>query len=77
MCFTFYYEPQAGKKFKQQHYLYRYLKNQPIWTSIRFWRAVFFDSLNLDYQNQKCQKDKVDLKEEAKFTENTSFGQLG
>lgn len=33
-------------------YLYTHLKNQPIWHSLRFWNAAFFDAL----QNQRANK---------------------
>ena len=28
-----------------KHYLYSHMKDQPIWQSLRFWNAAFFDAV--------------------------------
>lgn len=82
MCFTFYYE-QSGSHPTQQH-LYTYLKDQPIWRSLRFWNAAFFDAVQCERANvptptrsQLHRFTPEDMQDEAKFQENITFGQLG
>lgn len=35
-----------------REYIYIYLKEQPIWHSLRFWNAAFFDALNCERNNR-------------------------
>lgn len=35
-----------------KHFLYSYLKEQPIWQSLRFWNAAFFDAV----QSERARK---------------------
>lgn len=35
-----------------REYLYTYLRDQPIWHSLRFWNAAFFDSLQMERSNK-------------------------
>lgn len=79
MCFTFYHEVRRGKS-RSKNFLYSYLREQPIWQSLRFWNAAFFDSV----QNERARKptctsdDGLDSKtDDAQFQENVTFGQLG
>lgn len=39
----------------KKHYLYSYLKDQPIWQSLRFWNAAFFIAV----QNERRRKPMV------------------
>lgn len=52
MCFTFYHEVEVPGCEPYPEYLYTYLKDQPIWHSLRFWNAAFFDAL----QSQRAHK---------------------
>ncbi|XP_062566892.1 uncharacterized protein LOC134229205 [Saccostrea cucullata] len=75
MCFTFYYEGCHGKNF-----LYSYLRDQPIWQSLRFWNAAFFDAVQLERSKRPvCTSDEGDdqQKDDRQFQENITFGQLG
>ena len=38
--------PPTGPTLK--HFLYSYLKDQPIWQSLRFWNAAFFDAVQYE-----------------------------
>ena len=40
-----------GKQ-RYKNFLYSYLKEQPIWQSLRFWNAAFFDAV----QNERARK---------------------
>ncbi|KAL4235106.1 hypothetical protein ACF0H5_006744 [Mactra antiquata] len=79
MCFTFYHESRHGKQ-RFKNFLYSYLQEQPIWQSLRFWNAAFFDSV----QNERARKpvctseDGHDSQtDDSMFQENITFGQLG
>ena len=81
MAFTYYYIA-AGSCKKQ--YLYESLKDQPIWRSLRFWTAAFFDAVqserakNYSKPKRRLQnQSQRDIEEEATFQENITFGQLG
>ncbi|XP_055933174.1 uncharacterized protein KIAA0513-like [Argiope bruennichi] len=85
MCFTFYHEriSRDGRP-SCREYLFSYLKDQPIWRSIRFWNAAFFDAVQCERANREIPtRDKLgqysaeDLRDEKKFQENIFFGQLG
>lgn len=48
-------------------YLYHYLRNQPIWQSLRFWNAAFFDALQCQRVHRPVptsnkSKDQVSVK---------------
>ncbi|XP_052816779.1 uncharacterized protein LOC128243214 [Mya arenaria] len=79
MCFTFYHEVMRGKR-RVKNFLYLYLREQPIWQSLRFWNAAFFDAV----QNERAHKpvctsedDHEEQSDDAAFQENITFGQLG
>lgn len=79
MCFTFYHETQHGKK-RYKNFLYSYLREQPIWQSLRFWNAAFFDAV----QNERARKPVCTSEDghesqtdDSNFQENITFGQLG
>lgn len=47
-------------------YLYHYLRAQPIWQSLRFWNAAFFDALQCQRSNRPVpptsDKDQISIK---------------
>ncbi|CAG2168456.1 unnamed protein product [Oppiella nova] len=87
MCFTYYHEnysqsSHASRPHKQ--YLYYVLREQPIWRSLRFWNAAFFDALQSERahrppptQRQLNTFNTQDITDENKFQQNITFGQLG
>lgn len=85
MCFTYYHETnQQNTSQHTRQYLYYVLREQPIWRSLRFWNAAFFDAVQCERRNrptptrlQLHQYSKDDMQDEAKFQENITFGQLG
>lgn len=92
MSFTFYHcinnnnENKATKQF-----VYECLKDQPIWRSLRFWTAAFFDAVQSEraknllphfHQMNRMNKPlrmqtQAEIREENAFQENITFGQLG
>ena len=50
LCFTFYHEVEVPGCEAYREYLFNYLRDQPIWHTLRFWNAALFYAL---------QKDKV------------------
>ncbi|KAG5670188.1 hypothetical protein PVAND_000468 [Polypedilum vanderplanki] len=50
LCFTFYQEVEVPGCESYREYLFNYLRDQPIWHTLRFWNAALFYAL---------QKDKV------------------
>lgn len=50
LCFTFYQEVEVPGCDPYREYLFNYLRDQPIWHSLRFWNAALYYAL---------QKDKV------------------
>lgn len=50
LCFTFYQEVEVPGCEPYREYLFNYLRDQPIWHSLRFWNAALYYAL---------QKDKV------------------
>jgi hypothetical protein len=87
MCFTYYHENQSQSSQlsqKTKQYLYHILREQPIWRSIRFWNAAFFDAVQRERANRPTptryqfhQYNNEDIRDEAKFQQNITFGQLG
>jgi len=88
MCFTYYHENQSQSSQhcqQQKQYLYHILREQPIWRSLRFWNAAFFDAVQCERANNRPtptrfqfhQYNSEDMRDEAKFQENITFGQLG
>ena len=89
MSFTFYHivnnKKKEDKDVATKQYLYECLKEQPIWRSLRFWTAAFFDAV----QSERCKnlvpkskrplkmQTKEEIQEECSFQENITFGQLG
>ncbi|KFM66494.1 hypothetical protein X975_13425, partial [Stegodyphus mimosarum] len=84
MCFTFYHETSHEGRPPSRQYLFSYLRDQPIWRSIRFWNAAFFDAVQCERANREIPtRDELghyspeDLRDEKNFQENIFFGQLG
>lgn len=81
MCLTYYYRPNGGQKY----YLSQYLKDQPIWRSIRFWNAAYFEAVQSERVNNRQApsgrrlqlQSRQEIDDEVTFQENVVFGQLG
>ncbi|XP_041375734.1 uncharacterized protein LOC121388460 [Gigantopelta aegis] len=81
MCFTFFYESHGHPTdMDVKHFLYNYLRDQPIWQSLRFWNAAFFDAV----QGERSRKPMATFdtgsdarNDDRHFQENITFGQLG
>lgn len=67
-----------------REYLYSYLRDQPIWRSIRFWNAAFFDALQneragrpvpVSRQIQRKQTGKEDNEDENDDDDDSSSSQ--
>lgn len=65
-------------------YLYSHLKQQPIWHSLRFWNAAFFDAVHCERRKRSpTTRDKwyhmtqEERDDSLQFNENITFGQLG
>ncbi|KAG1684579.1 hypothetical protein GQR58_009384 [Nymphon striatum] len=80
MAFTFYYKDYSGKK----EFILEYLKDQPIWHSLRYWNAAYFEAVQTERENKPmitsyeighCTPE--DIIEDKCFQENITFGQLG
>ncbi|KAI1285240.1 amino acid transporter -like protein [Halotydeus destructor] len=80
MCFTFYYQSSSTN---DKNYLYVYLKEQPIWKSLRFWTAAFYEAVQSERSKRPSsgrrlqQLSAEEVSDEAIFQENITFGQLG
>lgn len=84
MCFTFYHEVDVPGCEPFKEFLYTYLKDQPIWQSLRFWNAAFFDAVQCERAHRPVvtredfeQYSPEEMTDERQFQENITFGQLG
>ncbi|XP_046737642.1 uncharacterized protein KIAA0513 isoform X4 [Diprion similis] len=87
MCFTFYHEGlfklEVPGLEPYREYLYTHLRVQPIWTSMRFWTAAFFDAVQCERATRPVPPRNKSLAGEAiaaddrRFQANIVFGQLG
>ncbi|XP_047452513.1 uncharacterized protein KIAA0513 homolog isoform X2 [Mugil cephalus] len=73
-------EEKKGEKV----YLYTHLKQQPIWHSLRFWNAAFFDAVHCERKKRSpttrekwCHMTQDERDDSSKIDENIAFGQLG
>ncbi|KAM4721551.1 uncharacterized protein KIAA0513 homolog isoform 2-T2 [Rhinophrynus dorsalis] len=73
-------EEKKGEKI----YLYTHLKQQPIWHTLRFWNAAFFDAVHCERRKRSpTTRDKwhhmtqEERDDSLQFNENITFGQLG
>nr|XP_033796599.1 uncharacterized protein KIAA0513 homolog [Geotrypetes seraphini] len=77
--------PQSPKdKRGEKIYLYMHLKQQPIWHSLRFWNAAFFDAVHCERRKRSpttrekwCHMTQEERDDSLRFNENITFGQLG
>ncbi|XP_072136122.1 uncharacterized protein KIAA0513-like isoform X3 [Mobula birostris] len=65
-------------------YLYTQLKQQPIWHSLRFWNAAFFDAVHCERRKRSpttrekwCHMTPEERDDTHRFDKNIAFGQLG
>ncbi|XP_069172095.1 uncharacterized protein KIAA0513 isoform X1 [Procambarus clarkii] len=85
MCFTYYHEAMTpGGQNRSKEFLYSYLRQQPIWRSIRFWNAAFFDALQCERSlrpvvtREEVESNRLQaVTDELHYQENITFGQLG
>ncbi|XP_063985464.1 uncharacterized protein KIAA0513 isoform X1 [Diachasmimorpha longicaudata] len=83
MCFTFYHKVEVPGLEPYREYLYTHLRVQPIWSSMRFWTAAFFDAVQCERAMRPVPSRSKTLDQEAlaaedrKFQANIVFGQLG
>ncbi|XP_066965274.1 uncharacterized protein KIAA0513 [Macrobrachium rosenbergii] len=85
MCFTYYHETTTpGGQTRRKEFLYAYLRQQPIWQSIRFWNAAFFDALQCERSlrpvvtREEVESNRLQaVTDELHYQENITFGQLG
>ncbi|XP_033988802.1 uncharacterized protein KIAA0513 homolog isoform X1 [Trematomus bernacchii] len=73
-------EEKKGEKV----YLYIHLKQQPIWHTLRFWNAAFFDAVDCERKKRSpttrekwCHMTQEERDDSSKMDENIAFGQLG
>ncbi|XP_056138037.1 uncharacterized protein KIAA0513-like [Lampris incognitus] len=76
-------EPPEEKKVEKV-YLYTHLKQQPIWHTLRFWNAAFFDAVHCERKKRSpttrekwCHMTQEERDDSSKIDENIAFGQLG
>ncbi|XP_046842261.1 uncharacterized protein KIAA0513-like [Xenia sp. Carnegie-2017] len=83
MCFTFYQVFYSGKNTEKKEFLHTYLRDQPIWRTLRFWNAAFLDSVHSEQDQPTLpQSDWDTLSDKEKNAQrdlhkNRMFGQLG
>ncbi|KAM9376410.1 uncharacterized protein KIAA0513 homolog isoform 2-T2 [Pholidichthys leucotaenia] len=72
------------EKKEEKVYLYTHLKQQPIWHTLRFWNAAFFDAVHCERKKRSpttrekwCHMTPQEQEESSKIDENIAFGQLG
>ncbi|KAL2093077.1 hypothetical protein ACEWY4_010389 [Coilia grayii] len=77
-------EPPGEKKVEKV-YLYTQLKQQPIWHTLRFWNAAFFDAVHCERRKMSptttrekwCHMTQEERDDTSRLNENITFGQLG
>ncbi|KAG7522474.1 hypothetical protein JOB18_023215 [Solea senegalensis] len=76
-------EAAEGKR-GEKVYLYTHLKQQPIWHTLRFWNAAFFDAVHCERRKRSpttrekwCHMTQEERDDSSKIDENIAFGQLG
>ncbi|KAK7152028.1 hypothetical protein R3I94_008383 [Phoxinus phoxinus] len=72
------------RKEEEKIYLYLHLKQQPIWHTLRFWNAAFFDAVHCERNKRSpttrekwCHMTQEEKDDSSRFNENITFGQLG
>lgn len=76
--------PEKKKVENEKVYLYTHLKQQPIWHTLRFWNAAFFDAVHCERKKRSpttrekwCHMTQEEKDDSSKVDENIAFGQLG
>uniref|UniRef100_A0A7N6BKJ1 SBF1/SBF2 domain-containing protein n=1 Tax=Anabas testudineus TaxID=64144 RepID=A0A7N6BKJ1_ANATE len=76
--------PVSEEKKGEKVYLYTHLKQQPIWHTLRFWNAAFFDAVHCERTKRSpttrekwCHMTQEERDDSSKIDENIAFGQLG
>lgn len=76
--------PLSPEKKEEKIYLYTHLKQQPIWHTLRFWNAAFFDAVHCERNKRSpttrekwCHMTQEEKDDSYRFNENITFGQLG
>ncbi|EMP36248.1 hypothetical protein UY3_06582, partial [Chelonia mydas] len=77
-------EEEEEEKKGEKIYLYMHLKQQPIWHTLRFWNAAFFDAVHCERRKRSpttrekwCHMTQEERDDSLRFNENITFGQLG
>ncbi|KAK0132247.1 hypothetical protein N1851_032963 [Merluccius polli] len=72
------------EKKEEKVYLYTHLRQQPIWHTLRFWNAAFFDAVHCERKKRSpttrerwCHMTQEERDDSSKIDENIAFGQLG
>ncbi|XP_042600111.1 uncharacterized protein KIAA0513 homolog isoform X2 [Cyprinus carpio] len=72
------------RKEEEKIYLYTHLKQQPIWHTLRFWNAAFFDAVHCERNKRSpttrekwCHMTQEEKDDSSRFNKNITFGQLG
>ncbi|KXJ22126.1 uncharacterized protein KIAA0513 [Exaiptasia diaphana] len=85
MCFTFYHEFNPGDEVDtpKKEFLTAYLSSQPIWQSMRYWNAAFFDAVHSERGSPAISSKEWESwssQEQLDYQEcdkNSLFGKLG
>uniref|UniRef100_A0A1A9VF36 SBF2 domain-containing protein n=1 Tax=Glossina austeni TaxID=7395 RepID=A0A1A9VF36_GLOAU len=76
LCFVFYREVDVPGCDPYREYLFTFMRQQPIWLSVRFWTASFLDSLQTEREHRlaarqkKCDRRKAKEKSRKELEEN-------
>lgn len=82
MCFTFFLEINKGNEVMRQ-FIVPYLRDQPIWKSLRFWNAAFFDAVHGEREIPAIPREMwhswspQEQNEYQECDKNSTFGKLG
>lgn len=83
MCFTFFLEVNKEGEEPARQFIVPYLREQPIWKSLRFWNAAFFDAVHSDREIPAIPRDlwhSWSPQEQTEYKEcdrNSTFAKLG
>lgn len=83
MCFTFFLEVNKEGEEPARQFIVPYLREQPIWKSLRFWNAAFFDAVHSEREIPAISRDvwhSWSPQEQSEYKEcdkNSTFAKLG
>lgn len=83
MCFTFFLQINKDGEEVRKQFIVPYLRDQPIWKSLRFWNAAFFDAVHGEREVPVIPSDtwqSWSVQEQSEYEEcgkNSVFGKLG